>query len=75
MKKYTQEEFNNFEIIDGIKKCPTGDYSLISSFGEWCSFGENCSFGLFNYFSNPIFKDEKSCYFSKVIRSLSEVEK
>lgn len=24
--------------------CPTGDYSQIRSFGEWCHFGELCSF-------------------------------
>ena len=52
MKKYTQEEFDNFEMDEyGYKICPSGDYSLISnfdkqcSFGEWCSFGELCRFG------------------------------
>ena len=46
MKKYTQEEFDNFEIDEfGYKICPSGDYSLISNFGERCSFGECCRFG------------------------------
>lgn len=45
MKTYTQEEFYNFEVANGIKMCPTGDYSLIKIFGESCSFGEQCSFG------------------------------
>ena len=46
MKKYTQKEFDNFKIDEyGYKICPSGDYSLISNFGEWCSFGERCSFG------------------------------
>lgn len=51
MKKYTQADFDAFEVIDGIKQCPSGDYSDIRvfgkkcSFGEWCSFGERCSFG------------------------------
>lgn len=46
MKKYTQEEFDNFEVDEyGYKICPSGDYSLISNFGEYCSFGECCSFG------------------------------
>ena len=46
MKKYTQEEFDNFEIDEyGYKICPSGDYSLISNFGKCCSFGECCSFG------------------------------
>ena len=45
MKKYTQADFNAFEVIDGIKQCPSGDYSDIRVFGEDCSFGEQCSFG------------------------------
>ena len=51
MKKYTQADFDAFEVIDGIKQCPSGDYSAIQvfsdrcSFGECCSFGEGCSFG------------------------------
>lgn len=51
MKKYTQADFDAFEVIDGIKQCPSGDYSDIRvfgkkcSFGEWCSFGACCSFG------------------------------
>ena len=45
MKKYTQEDFDNFDIADGIKQCQVGDYSLIKVFGERCSFGEECSFG------------------------------
>lgn len=45
MKKYTQADFDAFEVIDGIKQCPSGDYSDIQIFGEGCSFGERCSFG------------------------------
>ena len=51
MKKYTQADFDAFEVIDGIKQCPSGDYSDIQifgeccSFGEWCSFSKQCSFG------------------------------
>ena len=52
MKKYTQEEFDQFPVDErGRKQCPSGDYTLIQkfpercSFGEWCSFGECCSFG------------------------------
>ena len=45
MKEYTQADFNAFEVIDGIKQCPSGDYSDIQIFGKWCSFGERCSFG------------------------------
>ena len=45
MKKYTQADFDAFEVIDGIKQCPSGDYSDIQIFGEWCSFVERCLFG------------------------------
>ena len=52
MKKYTQADFDNFEVDEfGWKICPSGDYTAIKGFGggcrfgEWCSFGEACSFG------------------------------
>jgi hypothetical protein len=45
MKKYTQEEFDNLDIVNGVRQCPTGDYSNIKIFGKQCSFGEDCSFG------------------------------
>lgn len=51
MTKYTQADFDAFEVIDGIKQCPSGDYSDIQIFGEWCSFGEKCSFGKWCSFS------------------------
>ena len=46
MKKYTQSDFDNFEVNEnGYKICPSGDYTQISRFGERCIFGEGCSFG------------------------------
>lgn len=45
MKEYTQADFDTFEVIDGIKQFPSGDYSDIQIFGERCSFGKDCSFG------------------------------
>lgn len=45
MKEYTQADFDAFEVIDGIKQYPSGDYSDIQIFGKWCSFGEDCFFG------------------------------
>ena len=46
MKKYTQSDFDNFEVDEnGYKICPSGDYTQISRFGEKCSFGARCSFG------------------------------
>ena len=46
MKKYTQADFDNFEVDEyGRKICPTGDYTAIKSFDEWCCFGALCIFG------------------------------
>ena len=45
MKKYTQADFDNFEVDEyGRKICPAGDYTAIKSFGEGCSFGGWCRF-------------------------------
>lgn len=65
MKKYAQEEFDNFEIDEyGRKICPTGDYTDIKNFGErcdfsgccrfgaGCSFGEHCIFAMYCNFEN-----------------------
>lgn len=45
MEKITQEEFDKLPIENGIKNCPTADYSLIKNFGEWCSFSYESIFG------------------------------
>ena len=46
MNKYTQSDFDNFEVDEnGYKICPSGDYTQISSFGACCRFGEKCRFG------------------------------
>ena len=46
MKKITKSEFKKFKRDkNGILYLPSADYSLIDSFGEWCSFGEGCRFG------------------------------
>ena len=46
MKKYTQADFDNFEVDDyGHKICPVGDYTAIKSFDTECRFGERCIFG------------------------------
>ena len=64
MKKYTQSDFDNFEVDEnGYKICPSGDYTQISSFGEgcrfgaWCSFGEVCIFGAWCSFENGAVKN------------------
>ncbi|MCT4662678.1 MAG: hypothetical protein N4A40_12525 [Tissierellales bacterium] len=46
MKKYTQEEYNKFEMddVNNIRFCPTGDYSNIKLFDR-CEFGDGCKFG------------------------------
>jgi len=47
MKKYTIEDVKSFEVVNGTRKCPTGDYTEIKNFAEFesCSFDESCSFG------------------------------
>lgn len=46
MKKYTQADFDNFEVDEyGHKICPAGDYTAIKGFDAQCSFGERCIFG------------------------------
>lgn len=42
LKVYTQEEYDNFSVVNGHKQCPIGDYSLITEFGEHCSFAAGC---------------------------------
>ena len=61
MKKYTQSDFDNFEVDEnGYKICPSGDYTQISSFGAWCRFGEGCRFGEKCSFENGAVKN--GCY-------------
>ena len=62
MKKYTQADFNAFEVIDGIKQCPSGDYSDIQIFGERCSFGRCCSFGEYCSFGKGCSFEDKGEY-------------
>lgn len=63
MKKYTQEEFDAIKKNpDGVKSCPTGDYTAVKSFDKWCSFGEWCSFGQECSFENGRIKN--SGYFA-----------
>ena len=46
MKKYTQAEFDAIPVDEnGIRHCPTGDYTAIKRFGEVCRFGAGCRFG------------------------------
>ena len=44
MKRYTQQDLDNFEVVDGVRQCPSGDYTSIRVFNEQCSFAEGCSF-------------------------------
>ena len=58
MKKYTQSDFDDFEVDEnGYKICPSGDYTQISSFGEGCIFGAWCSFGARCSFENGAVKN------------------
>lgn len=65
MEEYTQADFDAFEVIDGIKQCPSGDYSDIQIFGERCSFGEWCSFGKWCSFGEDCFFGEECSFEGK----------
>lgn len=46
MKTYTQVDFDTFEVDKfGRKICPTGDYTNIKGFVEYCVFDRHCLFG------------------------------
>lgn len=46
MKIYNEEDIKNFERDEyGRLICPSGDYTQIKSFSEYCDFGEGCDFG------------------------------
>ncbi len=76
MQKYTQEDFENFEVIDGLKICPKGDYTEIKKFPGNCSFEKESRFGPETQFDgwcdfgqNCIFGEDcrfgKRCYFKE----------
>lgn len=55
-----QVEFNAIPIVDGIRQCPTGDYSDITTFGPGCYFGPECYFGPDSHFGKHCYFDKKS---------------
>ena len=55
MKKYTQEEYNELPIVDNFKQCPTGDYTSVEYFGEWCSFGKSCVYANINILNRHVY--------------------
>ena len=76
MKKYTQSDFDNFEVDEnGYKICPSGDYTQISRFGEkcsfgaWCSFGEGCSFGAWCSFGEGCRFGEKCSFENGAVKN------
>ena len=70
MKKYTQANFDNFEVDEyGHKICPTGDYTAIKSFGKWCSFGERCNFGEWCSFGEECSFGERCSYENGAVKN------
>ena len=45
MKKWTQEEADAVEYVDGWKNYGTGNFTQVRRFGEWAGFGERAIFG------------------------------
>lgn len=63
MKKYTQADFDLFEVDKfGRKICPAGDYTAIKGFCAQCSFGEQCNFGALCSFGEGCSFGER-CFF------------
>jgi len=60
MKLFTQAEFDNLPVIDGVKQCPTGDYSSVRNFGERCVFGAESIFCRDSRFADSCIFGEKS---------------
>ena len=70
MKKYTQADFDNFEVDEyGRKICPAGDYTAIKSFGEWCRFGAECSFGEWCRFGEECSFGERCSYENGAVKN------
>ena len=62
---YTQEEFDEIpRDEDGMKNCPTGDYTQIHKFPHMCIFGPKSRFGAKSYFGAWSFFGDES-YFGK----------
>jgi acetyltransferase-like isoleucine patch superfamily enzyme len=43
MKVFTQDEFDSFPVVNGVRYCPTGDYSLVKV-DRTCHFGKHSRF-------------------------------
>ena len=70
MKKYTQSDFDNFEVDEnGYKICPSGDYTQISDFGAVCSFGARCRFGEGCRFGAGCSFDEKCSFENGAVKN------
>lgn len=53
MKRYTNADMEKFRHDEfGNLICPTGDYSLISGFEEYCKFDARCTFGRWSSFGD-----------------------
>lgn len=70
----TAEQFSNLPLVDGVRKCPVGDYSQILSFHN-CEFESNCIFAVDTKFDCCTLRNWNSfgkacqfqaCYFGSV---------
>ena len=74
LNKYTQADFDSFPVVNGIRQCPSGDYSGIKSFGGRCSFGEECSFGERCSFGEGCSFGKGCSVFGKAFTSLTQAQ-
>lgn len=75
MKVYTIDDLEKFERDDfGRLVCPTGDYTQIKVFGEYCVFGEGCRFGEYCIFGEYCNFGE-CCRFENIVEVIDRVIK
>lgn len=71
MNLYTPDDVLTFPIVNGVRECPTGDYSAVKTFTNGpFKFGDSCVFSRCTEFlstsefgDNCVFAD--FCYFMK----------
>ena len=83
--KITQREFDGFPVIEGYRIFPSGDYTEIKYFGNYCRFsdhcifscnsifGDNCCFGLDCIFG-PYCRFGESCSFGDNCTAMAHCE-
>jgi len=68
LPRITQDEYDKFEMIDGTRVCPSGDYRDMlafranSRFGAYSRFGADSRFGAYSFFGADSFFGARSSF-------------